>query len=347
MRAVTTGLPDDGRVFTAARFGERQQTTEKSRPGSQLVNAASLKDMKFAPIRYVIPGYIAEGCTLLAGAPKLGKSWMVLDMAIAKATGGTCLGSVQTPEPESVLYLALEDNFRRLQSRMDRLMLVGTPWPERLTFATTWPRANEGGLDKIREWARGQDKPRLVVIDVLTAFRPPVSPKDNAYTADYNAVKVMTELAAELGVAIVIVHHTRKSRDQVDPFDRVSGTLGLSGAADSALILDRDGQGVTLYGRGRDIPEIETAMQFNRDACRWSVMGRAAEVHQSDARKTVTDVLLVTTEPMSPVTVAEATGMPRNNVKKLLFKMFTQGEVLKTGRGAYVHPSRTDLLGPP
>ena len=330
--------------YTARIYTGPPPVDAKPKPGAGLVNASALKDMKFAPIRYVIPGYITEGCTLLAGAPKLGKSWMVLDMAIAKATGGTCLGSVQTPEPESVLYLALEDNFRRLQSRMDRLMLVGTPWPERLTFATTWPRANEGGLDKIREWARGQDKPRLVVIDVLTAFRPPVSPKDNAYTADYNAVKVMTELAAELGVAIVIVHHTRKSRDQVDPFDRVSGTLGLSGAADSALILDRDGQGVTLYGRGRDIPEIETAMQFNRDACRWSVMGRAAEVHQSDARKAVTDCLLVTAEPMSPVTVAEAIGQTRTSVKQLLFRMFTKGEVLKTKRGLYVHPSRTELM---
>ncbi len=128
-------------------------------------------------------------------------------------------------------------------------------------------------------------------------------------------MKVLTELASELGVAIVAVLHTRKSRDQVDPFDRVSGTLGLSGAADTALILDRDGNGVTLYGRGRDIPEIETAMSFSKDACRWSVQGRAAEVHQSDARKTVTDCLLVTSEPMSPVTIAEATGMPEANVK--------------------------------
>jgi len=328
--------------FTAVIYKGPIRVDGKPKHGAELVNASALKDMKFAPIRYVIPGYIAEGCSLLAGAPKLGKSWMVLDMAIAKATGGTCLGSVETPEAEDVLYLALEDNFRRLQSRMDRLMLVGTPWPERLTFSTSWPRANEGGLDKIREWARGRDKPRLVVIDVLTAFRPPVSPKDNAYTADYNAVKVMTELAAELGVAIVIVHHTRKSRDQVDPFDRVSGTLGLSGAADTALILDRDGQGVTLYGRGRDIPEIESAMSFNKDSCRWSVMGRAAEVHVSDERKVILDTLKVSDEPMSAITLADATRMSRPNVKQLLFQMAIKGLVLKRGRGLYVHPDRAE-----
>ncbi len=309
-----------------------------------LVNAEALRNMKFAPIRYVVPGYLAEGCTIVAGAPKIGKSWLVLEWAISKATGGKCMGIVETPEAEDVLYLALEDNLRRLQSRMDRLGRIGDPWPTRLTFSTKWPRANEGGLDRIREWAKAVDKPRLIIIDVLQAFRPPVSPRDNAYAADYSAVRVLTDLAAELGVAIVAVLHTRKSRDQVDPFDRVSGTLGLSGAADTALILDRDGQGVTLYGRGRDIPEIETAMSFNKDACRWSVMGRAVEVHQSDERKAVIDALLVTAEPMTPVTIAEATGRPRNNIKQLLFKMLSKGEVVKMGKGAYVHPSRSDLL---
>ena len=331
----------------AGRFDDVPSSAQPPRPsGSKpaLVNASALKEMKFAPIRYVVPGYIAEGCSILAGAPKLGKSWMVFDMAIAKATGGTCLGSVQTLEAEDVLYLALEDNLRRLQSRMDRLMPMSAPWPARLTFATSWPRANEGGLDRIREWAKAAEKPRLVIIDVLQAFRPPVSPKDNSYQADYNAVRVLTELASELGVAIIAVLHTRKARDQVDPFDRVSGTLGLSGAADSALILDRDGQGVTLYGRGRDIPEIETAVQFNKDACRWSVMGRAAEVHVSDERKVILDTLKVSDEPMSAITLADATRMSRPNVKQLLFNMHIKGLVVKAGRGLYVHPDRAEAL---
>ncbi len=93
----------------------------KPKPGPKLVNAEALRNMTFPPIRYVVPGYLAEGCTILAGAPKLGKSWLVLEWAISKATGGKCMGSVETPEAEDVLYLALEDNLRRLQSRMDRL----------------------------------------------------------------------------------------------------------------------------------------------------------------------------------------------------------------------------------
>ena len=332
----------------AGRFEDvPSRAAPQSRPAKvapQMISAAALMRKKFAPVQYVVPGYVAEGCTLLAGAPKLGKSWLALEWAIAKATGGQCMGSVQTGEPGDTLYLALEDNERRLQSRMDRLLPFGSEGPERLTLATKWARADQGGLGDIRTWAQGVAKPRLIIIDVLAAFRQPTSPKGSPYEQDYQAVKALTELASELGVAIVAVLHTRKSREQVDPFDRVSGTLGLSGAADTALILDRDGQGVTIYGRGRDIPEVETAMQFNKDACRWSVQGRAAEVHQSDERKAVIDVLLVTAEPMTPVTIAEATGRPRNNIKQLLFKMLHKGEVVKAGKGAYVHPSRTDLL---
>ena len=321
-----------------------------SRPEPAKVNAmsaADLQGMAFPPIRYVVPGYIVEGCTLLVGAPKLGKSWMALEWVIAKATGGKCMGSINTGEAADTLYLALEDNYRRLQSRMDRLMLAGEKWPARLTLATEWPRANEGGLEKIREWARASANARLVVIDIFTMFRTPSTGKENAYEHDYQAVKQLQALAAELNIAIVIVHHTRKSRDQVDPFDRVSGTLGLSGAADAALILDRDGNGVTLYGRGRDIPEIETAMQFNKDLCRWTVLGRASEVRVGDERKVIAEALKVTDEPMSPITIADAVRLPRNNVKQLLFKMATAGEVVKIKRGLYVHPDRTDLLGTP
>ena len=150
-----------------------QPPPPKPKAWPALVNAEALRNMKFAPIRYVVPGYLAEGCTILAGAPKLGKSWLVLEWAISKATGGRCMGSIETPEAEDVLYLALEDNLRRLQSRMDRLMPhVGTRGPARLTFATSWPRANEGGLDRIREWAKAAEKPRLVIIDVLHGVSP-------------------------------------------------------------------------------------------------------------------------------------------------------------------------------
>ena len=305
--------------------------------------AAALRTKIFEPIKYIVPGYIVEGCTILAGRPKLGKSWFMLDIGIAVAAGRYCLGDTKCIEGD-VLYLALEDNERRLQTRITKILGFTNEWPERFNYVTEWPRADAGGLDEIRRWILAAKSPRLVVVDILAMFRSPRRKDQQPYEADYAAIQGLQAIASETGVAIVIVHHLRKSAAEVDPFEKVSGTLGLSGAADTVLILDRDGQGTTLYGRGRDIEEIETAVQFNKEACRWTVLGEAVEVRRTDERGAILAVLEEADEPLTPGAIAIGTGMSRNNVDQLLFKMAKAGDVLKAKRGCYVHPDRTDLI---
>ena len=122
-------------------------------------------------------------------------------------------------------------------------------------------------------------------------FRPTSSRSDNQYEADYLAIKGLQALASQYNVAVVIVTHTRKSGSEVDPFEKVSGTLGLSGGADTTMVLDRDGNGATIYGRGRDIEEIESAVEFDRLTCRWRVQGTASEVRRSDERSEILTIL--------------------------------------------------------
>jgi hypothetical protein len=138
------------------------------------------------------------------------------------------------------------------------------------------PCARRSGLPSCsrRGRRRGRKNPRLIVIDVLAMFRPRSGNRDNLYEADYHAIQGLQALAGELNVAIAIVHHVRKSGSDVDPFEKVSGTLGLSGAADAVLIVDKDSKGETLYGRGRDVEEIEKAVSFDRLTCRWTILGR-------------------------------------------------------------------------
>jgi hypothetical protein len=120
-----------------------------------------------------------------------------------------------------------------------------------------------------------------------------------------------------------------------DPFDQVSGSNGLAACADATLILDRDGHGVTLYQRGRDIEEVERALSFDRTTGRWALLGEADEVRRSDERKRIINVLNNADGPLSPTEVAALLGLPINNVKQLLFKMVNAGEVQKTKRGQY------------
>jgi RecA-family ATPase len=96
-----------------------------------------------------VKGYLVEGATILAGRPKIGKSWLALDWSVAVARGGFCFGDVRCKEGD-VLYIALEDNKRRLKSRLAKILGLIGEWPEKLEYATEWPRANEGGLASIR-----------------------------------------------------------------------------------------------------------------------------------------------------------------------------------------------------
>jgi AAA domain-containing protein len=235
--------------------------------------ANTIMTISFAPIKYVIPGIVVEGLTLLAGKPKIGKSWLLLHAAIAVATGGFTLGDRHCIQGD-VLYCALEDNKRRVQSRLKKLT---TSDLSRLFFYTygEMGRLSEGGLDAIRNWLKGVTQPRLVIIDTLAVVRPPKNKDESTYDADYNAVLELRSLANEFGVAIIVVHHLRKA-DADDAFDTVSGTLGLTGAPDSILILKYDSTGtIVLHGRGRDLVEIEMAMTFDHNACTWRIAGDA------------------------------------------------------------------------
>ncbi|WP_054527850.1 AAA family ATPase [Citromicrobium sp. WPS32] len=311
----------------------RQRGAHKRQFEPQIISAAALAMMEFPAIKYVVPGYIAEGLTILAGKPKIGKSWLVLETAIAVAESGTCLGGIEC-EQGDVLYLALEDNRRRLLSRLRKL----GPTPERLHLATEWARANEGGVDALRTWIEEHPNARYVVIDVLAMFRAAKGRDQSLYDADYAAVKELQSLAMETGVAIVVVTHTRKSAAENDPFEKVSGTLGISGGADAVLILDRDQNGVTLYGRGRDIEEIETAVTFDRETCRWVALGDPGEVRMGLLRSEIIRLLQKSAEPMGPTELAKALDYSAENVRQTLPRMVKAGEIEKSGRGKYLHP---------
>lgn len=297
-------------------------------------SAAELWDMEFPPVAWVVPDYIAAGLTLLVGAPKLGKSWLALDLCRAVAEGGYVLGDRHCSQG-SALYAALEDNPRRLK---DRLRKVCARKPsDALAIWTEMRMLDDGGLTDLRRWIETASNPRLIVIDVLNKVRSAQGRTEAPYAYDYRSVTPLKELADEFGVAIVVVHHTRKA-DAGDKLEKVSGTNGLTGAADTTIILDRDGEGVTLSGRGRDVAEFDTAMEFDRDTCRWSVLGDAKEVRVSHERKAILAALAGETEPVGPNVIADVSGLASANVRFLLGRMGKAGQVQKVGRGKYLHP---------
>ena len=305
--------------------------------------AAELQRKTFPPVSYCVPDLIPEGLTIIAGKPKIGKSWLALDVCIAVAAGRICLGE-RKPTQGAVLYAAMEDNPRRLQRRIDRLLSpVSTEWPHRLTLANSWQRLDKGGVDDIRQWIEHTDNPRLVILDTLAGVKP-IRTREG-YTEDYESLAALHRLANEKGVSIIVLHHTRKMEAE-DPVDTVSGTLGLAGCADSVLVLARSSQGTTLYVRGRDIEEAEHAVSFEKAGCRWTILGDASEVHRSNERGRILAALAEAKEALTPQDIVASTGMSPTNVWQMLHRMAVDGDIVKVGRGKYRHPDQPEIVTP-
>jgi AAA domain len=290
--------------------------------------AKQLQSMEFPPTSWILLDIIpAEGVTLLCSKPKFGKSWLAYDLCIASTTDRFTLGAIK-PAQGDVLYLALEDSKRRLHRRMRTLLpSFGRTWPEKLTLKTEWRRLHEGGLDDIRAWHSDTKseggRPILVVIDVLAKVRKPVGNRQ-LYESDYAALADLTKLANELGLAVVVLHHTRKMAAD-DLMETVSGSFGVSGAVDSILIMAMKTFGAVLDIRGRDLESVELAIEFNKNTCRWRVLGNATEVRVSKQRAKIMISLKEAGEPMEIASLLGTTGMKRNPLEVLLVPAFTEG----------------------
>jgi hypothetical protein len=327
------------------RNRERQATEPEREAWHQATfTAEQLRLMTFEPISWIAQNVIpAEGVTLLCSKPKLGKSWLVYDLCIACTANRATLGEIW-PAQGDVLYLALEDSKRRLQRRMDKLLRTFTSeWPKRLTITTKWRRLHEGGLDDICDWHKQKKEnggePIMVVIDVLAKVRKPSGNKP-AYESDYEALTGLCQLAHDLGIAIVVVHHTRKMAAD-DQMETVSGSFGLVGAVDTVIVMASKGGGAVLDVRGRDVESAELAIQFSKDSCRWTILGNAAEIHVSEQRKAIIAALVERCGPMKITELLGTTGMKRNNLEALLGKLVKEQSVKRIGVGLYAHKDYT------
>ena len=300
--------------------------------------ADELVAAKFPEPRWAVPGLVCEGLTLLAGPPKVGKSWLSLGLGVAVAGGGRALGSIPV-DAGDVLYLALEDTGRRLKSRLVKV-LHGEPAPSRLAFATYCEALPEGGLDRIDQWLIDHPDARLVMVDVLARVRGRIPANVPAYDVDYQALTGLKSVADQHQVGIIVVHHTRKAQSE-DYLDTVSGTQGLAGAADAVMVLRRDrGTADAVLGvTGRDIEELEHALKFEPDLGAWRLLsGPASDYRLGDTRRDVLQYIRRHTDA-TPSEVARGLDIPEDTAKSTLSRMAKDGQLIVDGRGHYSDPA--------
>jgi hypothetical protein len=284
------------------------------------------------PTRWAIPEILPEGLTLLAGKSKLGKSWLALSAALSIASGGVALGTQPVIQGD-VLYLALEDNARRLQARTRRLLSSMTSVPGCIDFALDWPRLGEGGLASLEEHLKAHPGVRLVVIDTWARVAPPSGEnRRSQYEGDYEALSPLKHLADTYHVSILAVHHLRKTSSS-DVLDEITGSIGMTGAVDGTLILKRErGQAeASLFVTGRDIErEQQLAMSFDATTALWTVIGNTEEVGRTRARQEIIDLLGEQgTDGMTPREIADALEKNYHTTRSILRKMEQTGEVTR------------------
>lgn len=252
----------------------------------QIRSMADIGAQDYPLLKYVVQDLIPEGLTLFAGKPKLGKSWLMLSVANAVAGGGTVLGKYRATEGR-VLLLALEDSVRRLKRRNEMLMGKNV-FPEKLMCATEWPKLNMGGLDHLNDFLEANKDTSLVVIDTFSIVRPVAKGNAQIYSEDYEAMRLLHILATEHNIAIIAVHHAKKGEAE-DPYELMSGSTGLTGAADTLALLKR-GRGEArgeLIITGRDIGDKSLALDFDATTGNWSDVVDGADLSRTSEEREI------------------------------------------------------------
>lgn len=299
-------------------------------------NAAELMQVEFPPPRWAVPGIVAQGLTLFAGAPKLGKSWLAMGLAVSVASGGRALGKIAVDQGD-VLYLALEDNGRRLQKRLGSI-LGEAPAPARLDLATVCAPMPLGA-ERIDSWFGRHPDARLAIVDVFTKVRSrSITDRTNRYDADYIAMTELKNIADERDVAIVVLHHTRKAASD-DFLDAVSGTHGLAGAADAVMVLSRSrgSANAVMKITGRDVEETDYALDFDAHTGTWSLLDGPAEDYElGDTRRAILQ-LIRDAGPLTPKEIADELGLKHDTARQTCRRM-AEADQLLSDSGTYKLP---------
>ena len=241
----------------------------------ETVSMAELYDSVYPSKPPLIDGLLYPGTYLFAGAPKVGKSFLIAQIAYHTSMG---VPLWEYPVRKgTVLYLALEDDYRRLQERLYRMF--GTDGADNLFFSVSAGNLGNGLDEQLQEFMKQHTDTRLIIIDTLQKVRE-VGGDNYSYANDYEVITRLKQFADSYGICILIAHHTRK-RGSDDKFDMISGTTGLLGAADGAFLLQKEkriGNAATLEVSGRDQQEQKLFLLRNPETLLWDFQKAETEL---------------------------------------------------------------------
>lgn len=232
----------------------------------KFISSVTIMNTPMKKQRFIVDDMIYPGLHILSGDPKIGKSWLMMDICLSIAKGEKFLG--RRTEKGHVVYMALEDTFVSLQSRMYEL----TDEPsDNLQYLLLSNSIGNGLEEDLQECKKLFPDLKLIVIDTLQKVRETV---DMKYGTDYKELSLLKSIADQLEIAIILVHHNRKTHD-VNPNNMISGTNGIAGCADGLLVFTRNGNQAKLNISGRGAPSME--LNLSREKAKWKLLDAVPE----------------------------------------------------------------------
>lgn len=239
------------------------------------ISMTELYDTAYPPRVPIVEGLIFNGTYLFVGAPKVGKSFFMAQLGYHVSMGIPLWGFPVTKG--TVLYLALEDDYARLQRRLSKMFCM--EGSSNLHFATQSKALNQGLEEQLHKFVKEHEDARLIIIDTLQKVREASGDK-LSYGNDYEIVTKLKRFSDQYGICLLVVHHTRKMESS-DSFDMISGTNGLLGAADGAFIMQKEKRTenkAVLEVAGRDQQDQRLFLNFNREQCVWELTKSETEL---------------------------------------------------------------------
>lgn len=298
------------------------------------IDGYTLMRKEMAGIRMVIDGCLHNGCTILAGAPKAGKSWLTLGMALAVATGGKFISACDVTSPGRVAYFGLEEHERRTRDRLERLVPEASEALRAIEFMYELRPMFSGGLDDLRSYL-AQACPTLVIIDTLMAFvTGDRGSRRDVFRDDYREIKALSDLAQDTGTALVVVHHTSKMGGK--GVNAVAGTHGVTAAADCIWTMQRQPDRKALLDiTGREVEDQSFLMALElREPIGWYALEQGDDAALSGERQEILD-LIREEGTMKPSKMAMMLRKNSSTVRNLVMRLAERGLIVKQSDGTY------------
>jgi len=261
---------DNSELIDVIKSAKKKEVVTNNKKGIKYSNMNELQQRNLPPIIFYIDGFIPQGLTILCSSPKMGKSWMALDMGLSISRGLQFMGfnTLQS----KVLYLALEDSENRLQVRLNKL-LNNQIAPVDFLYAIQCDDISNSLIEQLEDIKKKEPNVKVIIIDTLQKVRGMYKGSNN-YANDYKEMSEIKKFADKYGMAIIVIHHMKKGYES-DSFNKVSGTNGITGTADTMITLEKENRSnetTILSINGRDVEYNQYIVKFNSEKCKWEMV---------------------------------------------------------------------------